>query len=405
MGLEIVKFDGLRSREWLIYKYPQDNLMLGSQLIVQEGQVAIFCRGGAMADMFYPGTYTLKTENLPILNRLVNLPFKGKSPFSAEVYFVNTTVKLDINWGTTDPIQLVDPKYHVKLRVRAFGQMGMRVRDAAGMFREIIGGLAKDEWVRFDKIQEYYRGILVVKVKSAIANAIISDGISTLEIDAHLDSLSEKVKQQMEPEFVRYGFTVANFFIKSINFPDEDFEKVNNILADRAAFELMGDNRYAAKRSFDVYQDAANNQNGVAGAFVAGGMGLGAAMGVGSAMGNALGNPMMNSQNGNMMQQNPGMNPNPVYQDPSVNAVQGAAMGAAAASQVQAPPVQSAPAPAEIEEEEQRECKSCHAMFPSKYKYCPECGFNNGQLICKKCGKKMVPETKFCPECGTKVEV
>ena len=119
--IDVVRFDGLKSRDWLIYKYYSEELVLGTQLIVQEGQVALFVKGGAIADIFFPGTYTLSTNNLPILKSLVNLPFGGKTPFSAEVYFVNTAVKLDVNWGTTDPIQLIDPKYFVKLRIRAFG--------------------------------------------------------------------------------------------------------------------------------------------------------------------------------------------------------------------------------------------------------------------------------------------
>lgn len=69
-----------------------------------------------VAGIFYPGTYTLVTENLPILKSLINLPFGGKTPFSAEIYFINTTVRLDINWGTIDLIQLIDSKYYVKLR-------------------------------------------------------------------------------------------------------------------------------------------------------------------------------------------------------------------------------------------------------------------------------------------------
>lgn len=89
--------------------------------------------------------------------------------------------------------------------------------------------------------------------------------------------MSEKVKAQVAPEFARYGFSVANFFIQSINFPDEDFDKINQILANRAEFEIMGDGRYTTKRAFDVYEGAANNQSGVAGAFAAGGIGLGAA--------------------------------------------------------------------------------------------------------------------------------
>lgn len=345
--LGVIRFDGLKSRDWLIYKYPSDSIVLGSQLIVQEGQTAIFVKGGMVADVFYPGTYTLSTGNLPILKTLVNLPFGGQTPFSAEVYFLNTTMKLDITWGTTDPIQLIDPKYYVKLRIRAFGQMGLKVLDVTTLFKELIGGMQKDDLVKFDKMKEYYRGILVIKAKSAIAEAIITNHISALEISAQLESLSAKVKEQISPEFEKYGFTVANFYIQSINFPDEDFEKINKILEDKAAFEIMGDGRYATKRSFDVYEGAANNESGVAGAFAAGGIGLGTALGMGQAMGNVVGNP--------------------------------------------------------LEREATKPCPSCGQMIPSSSKFCPECGYSYKEKVCE-CGTKLVPGVKFCPECGKKVE-
>jgi len=250
----VIRFDGLKSRDWLIYKYPSEDIVFGSQLIVQQGQIAIFVKNGMVCDVFYPGAYSLSTENLPILNKLIKLPFGGRTPFSAEIYFLNVTVRLDINWGTTDPIQLIDPKYYVKLRIRAFGQMGLKVCDGITLFKELIGGMQKADVIKFDKVKEYYRGILVIKAKSAIADAIITDGISALEISTQLESLSERVKEQISPEFERYGFNMTNFFIQSINFPDEDFEKINKILVDKAAFEIMGDGRYAAKRSFDVYK-------------------------------------------------------------------------------------------------------------------------------------------------------
>ncbi len=228
--LSVVRFDGLKSRDWFIYKFPSESLVLGSQLIVQEGQAAIFIKGGVICDVFHPGTYTLKTENLPILKGLVNLPFGGKTPFSAEIYFINSTVKLDINWGTTDPIQLIDPKYYVKLRIRAFGQMGLRIIDCTTLFKELIGGMQQADLVKFDKVKVYYRGILVIKAKTAIADAIITNKISALEISTKLEDLSQKVKKEISPEFEKYGFQVSNFYIQSINFPDEDFEKINKIL-------------------------------------------------------------------------------------------------------------------------------------------------------------------------------
>jgi membrane protease subunit (stomatin/prohibitin family) len=322
-------------------------LVYGTQLIVQEGQVALFAKNGMIADVFYPGTYTLSTQNLPILKTLVNLPFGGRTPFSAEVYFLNTTVRLDINWGTPDPIQLIDPKYYVKLRIRAFGQMGLRVVDATTLFKELIGGMQKSDIVKFDKIREFYRGILVIKVKSAIADAIITNGNSALEISTKLELLSDRVKEQIAPEFEKYGFSIANFYIQSINFPDEDFDKINKILEDKAAFEIMGDGRYATKRSFDVYEGAAKNQSGVAGAFAAGGIGLGAAMGMSASMNQTVGNP--------------------------------------------------------IHKEDTKKCASCQAIIPANSKFCPECGFNNSEIVCE-CGNKLKTGTKFCPECGKKVE-
>ena len=99
--IDLVRFDGLKSRDWLVFKYPSDGLVLGAQLIVQEGQAAIFVKSGIVGDVFYPGTYTLESENLPILRTLVNLPFGGKTPFSAEIYFINTATKMDMHWGTT----------------------------------------------------------------------------------------------------------------------------------------------------------------------------------------------------------------------------------------------------------------------------------------------------------------
>ena len=316
--IDVVKFDGLKNRDWMIYKHPSEELVFGTQLIVQEGQTAIFVKGGLVADTFYPGTHTLTSQNLPILKSIVNMPFGGRTPFTAEIYFLNTTVRLDINWGTTDPIQLIDPKYYVKLRIRAFGQMGLKISDPVTLFRELIGGMQKADFVKFDKIKEYYRGILVIKAKSAIADAIITNRISALEISIKLEALSQRVKEQITPEFEKYGFHVANFYIQSINFPDEDFEKINKILEDKAAFEIMGDGRYSTKRSFDIYEGAANNQSGIAGAFAAGGIGLGTAMGMGASMNQAVGNP--------------------------------------------------------IHREDTKECVSCKARIPIDSKFCPECG-------------------------------
>ncbi len=356
--IDVVRFDGLKSRDWLIYKYYSDSLVVGSQLIVQEGQAAIFVKGGAVYDVFGPGTYTLEAENLPLLSPILNIPFGGRTPFSAEVYFVNTATKLDLYWGTTDPIQLIDPKYYVKLRIRAYGQMGLKLIDFTSFFKELIGGMQQADLVKFDKIREFYRGILVIKVKSIIADTILEDKVSALEISTKLDELSEEVRAKISPEFERYGFAVTSFYIQSINFPDEDFEKINKILEDKAAFEIMGDERYATKRSFDVYEGAATNANGAAGVFAAGGLGMGAAANMAQAMGSVVNQPV----------------------------------GGAAKQSVGGGNAQNT-----------KECPSCHKRIAVSSRFCPECGFNcTAPAVCV-CGHRLEPGSKFCPECGRRV--
>ncbi len=346
--IDIVKFDGLASRDWLVYKHYKEDLTTATQLVVNEGQAAAFVKGGAICDIFGPGTHTLTTANIPILNKLINLPFGKESPFKAEIYYINTATKLDLHWGTTDPIPLIDPKYRVRLRIRAFGQAGLKVSNIEHFIKEIIGTMSAAEVVSYNKVVDYFKGILVSKIKSSIADIIINDGISALEISARLDDISEKIEGELSADFAEYGIRLINLRIQSINFPDDDFEQINKILEDRAAFDIMGDSRYATMRTFDVYEGAANNQNGVAGAFVAGGMGLGVGMNLASNI------------------------PNPNAQ-PSAKTIN---------------------------------CAKCGALLSEGYRFCASCGNSvvYNEKICTNCSSKIAADSRFCPSCGTKVD-
>ena len=228
--LNVVRFDGLKNRDWIIFKHYSEKIILGSQLIVQEGQVAIFVKGGEVTDVFSSGTYTLSTQNLPILSSLINLPFRSKTPFSAEIYFVNKAVKMELYWGTTDPIQLIDPKFFVKLNVRAFGQMGIRIVDPVVFFKKLIGGMQTACLVQLEKIKDFFKGVIIVKVKSAIADAVITKKCSALEISIKLEELSQTVSKHVSKSMEDYGISLVNFYIQSVNFPSEDFGAINKIL-------------------------------------------------------------------------------------------------------------------------------------------------------------------------------
>lgn len=341
--IDAIKFNGLANGDWLVYKFYRDDLTTDARLIVGEGQNAVFVKGGEVADVFSPGTHILSTENLPILRGLVKIPFGGQTPFTAEVYFVNTTTKMDLKWGFPDPLQLVDPKYGIRLRVRAFGQLGVKIQDAGLFLKELIGSIAQTEMVRYDKVISFFKGLVITKVKAALAQTIVDETISALEVSAKLEMLSQKVGESIQTDFNKYGLKGVNFCIQSINVPEDDLSKLTDILEQKATFDIVGDQHYMMQRSFDVYENAAKNQNGVQGMMMAGGMGFGA--GIGMAQGMQQMNPLHTQK---------------------------------------------------------RLCPVCNSEIAPNVKFCSECGASLLPKQCT-CGAFLKPGAKFCSECGAKL--
>ena len=106
--IDRLKYDA-ESDDWLVWKHPSEEIRRGAQVVVNESQEALFVKGGQALDGLGPGTHTLSTGNIPLLSRLVNLPFGGKTPFAAEVWYVNEHARRDLRWGTKTPIPLIDP--------------------------------------------------------------------------------------------------------------------------------------------------------------------------------------------------------------------------------------------------------------------------------------------------------
>ena len=109
-------------------------IQLGSQVIVEESQEAVFFRDGKALDTFGPGRHTLATQNLPFLTKLIGVPFEGKSPFQAAVVFVSTKTFLDLKWGTKEPVVYRDAELDM-VRLRAFGTYTLKAANSGGETR------------------------------------------------------------------------------------------------------------------------------------------------------------------------------------------------------------------------------------------------------------------------------
>ena len=272
----------------LCLKFPTDDLKMGSQLVVYPSQVAFFVKGGQIFDQFEAGTFTIKTSNIPLLNNVINLPFGSESPFKAEVWFVNLTSKLDMKWGTLTPIQLEDPKYGIIIPVRAFGQYGLKVYNPELFLKKLIGNKSS---FSVDKVDSYFKGILLSQLSMAIAKKMVLDNISILDINTHLMDMSDYCNEAINKHFGKYGLELSEFSIVSINIPQDDpsLIKLKEAKDLAARLKITGRDVYQMERSFDVLEGAANNQ-GTGGQMMGMGMGFGIGTGVGQQMGHMAGN-------------------------------------------------------------------------------------------------------------------
>jgi membrane protease subunit (stomatin/prohibitin family) len=138
--VEVIKYNG--SPDVFAWKYPNEKLGTWTQLIVNESQEAVLYKGGQSLDLFTAGRHTLTTANIPLLNKIINLPFGGNSPFAAEVWYINKVHSLEIKWGTASAIQIQDPKYKVFVPVRAHGQFGIQISDSKSFLQKTVGTLS-----------------------------------------------------------------------------------------------------------------------------------------------------------------------------------------------------------------------------------------------------------------------
>ena len=408
--IDLVKWNGNPSI--LAWRFPSDQLSTWTQLIVNETQEAYVVKEGVYQGPFGAGRHTLETENIPLLTSLLGLPFGGKSPFTAEVWFVNRATNLDIKWGTPDPIQLQDPKYQLMVPVRAFGQYGIKITDAKKFLLKLVGTLPG-----FDAatLAEYFKGVFTTKIKSNISQAIINRGHSVLEISTHLEELSDILKVSLAPEMEEFGVSLSQFNIHSINVPENDPAVISlkAALAKRTEMGILGFN-YQQERSFDVLQTAAGNE-GNSGSAMGAGMGMGMGIGIGGPIGGAFAQMTPIIQTGGPA----GGNGAAPATCPSCNTPNspGTRFCGKCGNNLDVPNRSSRPVIT---------CDKCGTNIPSGSKFCPncadevnsctECGEDNDKnaskcrscgkalpIPCPKCTAAVASDSKFCHSCGAKI--
>ena len=315
--VNIIKYEGDNST--FIWKHPREDFNNRTQLIVHESQEAIFFMNGQALDRFGPGRYTLETQNLPVLRSVISSTTGKKTPFHCEVYFINKTEQMSVRWGTDSKVQYIEPTYKFPISIGASGEMVLSVADPRKLLIKLVG---TEKELNRETLTDYFRAVLMKKVKPYIAQAMRNNAINIFETDEYLEVFSKDIEDKLAADFAEYGISLNHFFVTTILKPDgeEQYERFKDIffrsyaeiaeakLKQEAELiyaeteaqkilinaEAMANKRimegytYQEERGFAVAQDAVNNE--ATGQLANIGIGLGVASGIGGNLGSIVSN-------------------------------------------------------------------------------------------------------------------
>jgi membrane protease subunit (stomatin/prohibitin family) len=321
----------------IVARWPPDGtaaIRLGSQLIVEESQQAVFFRDGKALDTFGPGRHTLATQNVPLIASLFAIPFGGTSPFQAAVVFVATKTFLDLKWGTKEPVVYRD-KEIAMVRLRAFGKFAVRVVNAQQFVNTVVGTVGAYSQ---ESVESYFRDVIVARLTD-----LLGENLQTIfDLPKVYDELAMGLKARVADDFGKYGIELVDLLLGAITPPDE----VQKMIDERSGMGVLGDmNAYLKFKTARAIGDAAQQPGGTAGA----GIGLGAGVGVGM---------MLPQMMRDAMQSGPA---------PAPPAAPAAAPAPAAPAAAAAPAEGGAAGTPAF-------CSNCGQKLPPGGHFCPSCG-------------------------------
>lgn len=281
--IDVVEFLDQTGDE-IVHREPEwgpGDFRFGSQVIVRESQQAVFFRDGKALDVFGPGRHTITTGNIPLLASLVGMATGGKTPFQAEVVFVNMKQFIDQKWGTSEPIWFQDPVLSM-VRLRARGTYSFEVDDASLFVNKIVGQQGMFE---SRQIENYMRGFIVQKFLDLLGEM----NRSLFQLPSLYNEISAGVKAKMAGDFAAIGLRLNAFSVQAIT-PTEETSKA---MEQRTIMGAVGESDFMRYQAAQAMRESANNPSG--GGEMGTGVGMGAGMGMGMGMANMMSN-MMNPQ-------------------------------------------------------------------------------------------------------------
>ncbi len=374
------RFDGgifLENIEWfdesgreLVHRLPETGsgeIKFGAQLTVRESQAAVLFYKGKACDAFGPGRHTLKTLNLPILTKILSLPWRGDSPLRAEVYMVNLKSFTNLKWGTRNPVAFRDSELGL-IRLRAHGIFNIQVVQPVLFINSLVGTMGS---LSTEDVETYLKRVIVSRLNDYLGETLDS----ILNLPGKFDELSLALQQRLLLDFAHFGLRLSHLYITSITPPDE----VQKAIDDQSRMNAIQDmDKFVQMKAAMAMEKAAENQ-GEAGAGVGMGMGL-------------------------ML---PGMFAHTVSQSSHGRSIP-ATETAVCPDCSRTIPVDARFCPdCGHQQVVLSQCGNCGKNLSPKARFCPQCGqsvvVKVQPVVCRHCKTENLPHSMFCNQCGERL--
>ncbi|MBW1701684.1 MAG: SPFH domain-containing protein [Deltaproteobacteria bacterium] len=338
--LEVIEWFDETGKE-LVHRIPEQGsgeIKFGAQLIVRESQAGVLFYKGKAGDAFGPGRHTLKTANIPVLTKILAIPWAMTSPLRAEVYIANMKIFPNLKWGTRDPVAFKDSELGL-IRLRAHGVFNIQVVQPVLFINRLVGTMGK---YNTEEIEEYLKRVIISRFNDHLGENL--DSIFSLP--GQYEELSMGLQKRLQDDFSHFGLGLDNLYITSIT-PPADVQKA---IDDKSRLGVIQDLDRLVKMKAAMAMEKAAESTGEAGSGIGMGMGL---------MMPAMFAEAFRPKEGGDTGGSPG------------------------------------PVPQEIN------CPDCGHSIPRDSKFCPHCGHQQLVFDqCVNCGKNLPPNAKFCSKCG-----
>ena len=368
--LEVIEWFDETGQE-LVHRIPEEGsgeIKLGAQLIVRESQAAVLFYKGKAGDVFAPGRHTLTTANIPILTKILAIPWAMTSPLRAEVYIVNMKIFPNLKWGTRDPVAFKDKDLGL-IRLRAHGVFNIQVVQPVLFINTLVGTMGI---FTTEEIEEYLKRVIVSRFNDHLGEHLDS----LFNLPGRYDELSEGLQKRLRDDFSRFGIGLEHLYITSITPPPE----VQQAIDDKSRLSVLQDLDKLIKMKAAMAMEKASESTATAGS----GMGMGMGLMMPAMFAEAL-RPQTGGGTSSAPQHTANCPDckNPVSTDAKFCPHCG------------------------HQQVVFHQCTTCGKNLPPNAKFCPKCGqpADKKPLIkpCPHCKAKNLSDALFCNQCGEKL--